>query len=498
MSSAAIILLTLLLLNLPVGVQAGPGGDLSLVNFTPYDWRLNYSHAYQIKWKPPNLISAGSNYKLYIEYTDSRDDGDCGADATFELVGSPVPASFTVQARQTHGKKIQIQYHDQLASLGVAENSLIDLGFDWDGSVLFVLSGDGTTPYISSNPPIGWMQATLSTIGNRTIREISMPLSHDAGMSEVKSSPWFGGVWHNVCTQDAIVQEQLQYGARWFDIRPFNRDGNWLTGHFSTSLGNNHVGGAGRSINDIVDGINSFTSQHPGEFIVLEISHELSYDHAKLYQWKDKFTHSEWMGLYDKLARINELWAPSEDVFNSLPSDLTTVPMSTFIKPGSRSAVIIRIPDGAPPAIGINSNAFIHENRLVWTGSFSDTRDPSNLRKDQLAKLTTDRASRDRPPHRSTWTITQKGTAVTDVAYWKSSIIGLSYLAHRVLLGDLWAHLTKDTYPNLIEIDNFHNSHVTAMCMAINDHYVNYNGPGSEEVGARKMSRGIRTGLSAY
>lgn len=489
------LLSALLLLALsPFQVFAGPGGDVNLVNFTPYDWNLTYSHSYQMTWQPPAIIPAGANYKQYVEYSKWPDDGDCAAEAIYELVGSPVAASFTMQARQTHGKRIQIQYNNDLTSLGSPENSLIDLGFDWDGAVLFLLSGDGTTPYISSNPPAAWMQASLPTIGDKTLREISMPLSHDSGMSEIKHGPWLG-VWRNTCTQTATVLQQLQYGARWFDIRPFLRDGKWFTGHFSSSTPNDShfVGGAGRSIDDIVQDINNFASQNPGEFIVLELTHEIIHDKSKPieHHWNISFSDSNWLDLYDKLAGINQLWTPSNDIFNSLPSDLTSVPMSTFIQPGSKSAVIIRIPDNAPAAKGDKAKAFIHENRLVWTGSYSDTNDPAYLERDQLAKLVSDRPSRDHPPHRSTYTITQNVAQVLDAANWKTSIVGQSYRAHRVLLGDLWDHLSRDTYPNLIEIDNLHNSQVAAMCMAINDRYADGKRLGGELV-TRTTTRATR------
>jgi hypothetical protein len=473
----------------PFNVWAGAGGDINLVNFTPYDWELKYSHSYRMKWDPSDIIPSGTNYKQYVEYSDWRDDGDCAAEAIYELVGSPYPASFTVLARQTHGKRIQIQYHDHLSSLGIPENSSVDLGFDWDGGVLFMLSGDGARPYIGSNPPIAWMQATLPTIGEKPLREISMPLSHDSGMSEISARPWFSGVWHNTCTQDATLGEQLQYGARWFDIRPFSRNGEWFTGHFSVSIGNNHIGGAGRSIDNIVHDINTFTSQNPGEFIVLELTHELLYEGKKLYQWSEHFEDDHWLSLYDKLAQIEDLWAPSNEIFKHLPCDLTTVPMTTFIQPGSKSVIIIRIPNHAPSAIGSAANAFIHENRLVWTGSYSKTTDPSYLLRDQLKKLTTDRTSRNRPLLRSTWTITQNWKQATNVASWKTSIIGLSYLAQRVLMGNIWDHLNKDTYPNLVEVDNLHNSQVAVLCMAINDRYANWKGVGGQKLPESIMSR---------
>jgi hypothetical protein len=450
-------------------------------------------------WQPAQLIPAGGSHAQYVEWWyDWGDNGDCGAEATYELVGSPVPSSFTLQARQHNGKNIRVQYHDQLISLGSPENSLIDLGFDWDGAVQFVLAGDGTMPYVGTNPPVTWMQATLPTIGDKSLREITMPLSHDAGMSEIRDPLQFSGVQHNVCTQTGTVGQQLIYGARWFDIRPFKRNGSWFTGHFSQTLGNIYAGGTGRSIDNIIRDINTFTSQNPGELIVLELTHELIFDKSQPLgsQWAGAFKDSDWLALYDKLAGINDLWTISDDTFEGLPSDLTAVLISTFIQPGSKSAVLIRIPDSAPLATGPQAHAFIHESRLAWTGAYSNTNDPTFLSLDQLAKLASNRpfssSPRDHPPLRSTWTITQKGLQVTDVATESTSIIGLANVAQRRLIGDLWGALSVNSYPNLIEVDNVHNSQIAGMCVAINERYAKKGVVKKENVVLGRVGRVMR------
>ncbi|CAG8952238.1 hypothetical protein HYFRA_00000978 [Hymenoscyphus fraxineus] len=46
-------------------VMAGPGGYVSLVNASPYDWVLLYKHEYQMDWQPKDVIPAGKT----LEYT---------------------------------------------------------------------------------------------------------------------------------------------------------------------------------------------------------------------------------------------------------------------------------------------------------------------------------------------------------------------------------------------------------------------------------------------
>ncbi|KAF4625880.1 hypothetical protein G7Y89_g12282 [Cudoniella acicularis] len=512
---------------------AGPGGYVSLINGTPYNWTLVYSHSYQMDWKPADIIPAGSSHQQYFEYWYHHgNSGDCAAEATYVLENSPTPARFTLQARQNGGgKRIEIQYHDTLSSLNNPKNSFLKLGYIHDGSVSFMLSGDDPKSYLSTNPPTAWMQASLPTIGSKTMRDIAIPASHDAGASELTWS-WFG-VSHNTQTQSVHVYTQLLDGARFFDIRPVSYKGFWYTGHFSGSPNSSHVGGTGRTIEHIISDINRFTSEHPGELIILDLSHDSNID-----KWWAPLTPEEWQVLYAELAQINDLWIPSSD---KLPKDLSTVPLSTFITPGSKSAVVVIIPNGAPlpgkaspstrkrdeglqpeiqttfppegvklivsnvdpgeippvdtengfgdypeaefakwtvnlsdelsheslpnnkttttsfpsaifktiaiskttapkiPLTGPWTGAFIPSHRLPHTGSSSSTRWPSKLTPDQLSKL----AVKTEVPHRSTWTLTQYWTDVTDVATRQHSIIYMARYAKKELLGEVWGKIKE-------------------------------------------------------
>ncbi len=425
-------------------------------------------------WKPASIIPAGTSFEQYFEYWyDWWDNGDDGAEATYELVDSPQPASFQLQARQSGGKRLQIQFQDALWSINNGQNSLINLGYVHDGSVAFILSGDGTHPYVSTNPPIGWMQATLSTIGSKNLREIAMPDSHDAGMSQITRT--YGGIEHNTKTQSGNIYQQLTNGARWFDIRPVHRYGEWYTGHFTTVAVLGTIGGMGRMIKDIVADINKFTSQNPGELIILDLSHEMDCTSS----WIDHLSPKLWQLLYELLGGINDLWVTND---SNIPQDYSSILISTFIQPGSKSAVLIRIPDSAPlPAQstteqGNSSNttlplsAFIPSSRLPFSGSFSDTNDPTYLATDQLSKLQHFRTLSDSPVQRSTWTITPSLGALLDILNPSSSIIGQAVYAHRMLFSKLWPRLSKSSYPNLIEVDDV-NSQIAALCMAINEHF---------------------------
>ncbi|CAG8952237.1 hypothetical protein HYFRA_00000977 [Hymenoscyphus fraxineus] len=446
---------------------------------------------------------------------------------------SPTKQHMTVQARQNGGgKRIEIQYLDSLSSLNNPENSLINLGYVHDGAVQFVLASNDGVSYVSSNPPVAWMQSTLPAIGSKTLRTLSMPASHDAGISEL-TYQWTG-IPHNTQTQSVHVYKQLLYGVRFFDIRPVLYYGNWYSGHFSQLSTDDWVGATGRTLDHIIDDINRFTSEHPGEIIILDITHDASID-----RWWARLNEDEWQNLYAKLSAINDLWVPEN---GNLPYDISTSPISSFIKPGSKSAVIIRIPASAPapgsntskrglqiaprnrpdqgtlvdpniydtfdheeipvldkengygvpnailsaqelePAHNLSTvtpraasgpwqQAFISTNRFPLSGSYAETRWPAIMSANQLDKLSSQGSEND-APHMGFWTLTQYWTDVTDFGTPRHSIINMAKKAYRALFTDLWPAMRRENkWPNLIMADDIHNTEVAALCMAINSYF---------------------------
>jgi hypothetical protein len=179
-------------------------------------------------WRPVTTISSSTSHEQYYEFR-RRSHGDGAAEAAYNLVGYPNPASFTVQAREDKDRRIEVQYHNTLSSPNNPENSLLNLGHVRDGTVLFMLVRDGISkPFTSTNPPIAWMQATFPGIGCKTLREVCVPASHDSGMSEITSGGL--GIKHNTETKPVDVYQQLINGARFFDIRPIYRDKNGTPG----------------------------------------------------------------------------------------------------------------------------------------------------------------------------------------------------------------------------------------------------------------------------
>jgi hypothetical protein len=129
------------------------------------------------------------------------------------------------------------------------------------------------------------------------------------------------------------------------------------------------------------------------------------------------------------------------------------------------------MPAEVPVPMGTSGMAFFHESRLPITGSYTDTDKSKRLIADQLAKLVRERPNPQATVHKSTWTITQRWRHITDAGNPKTSITADAVAAHRALLSNLWSAMSRNTYPNMIEVDDIYNSQITTLCMAINDYF---------------------------
>lgn len=121
-----------------------------------------------------------------------------------------------------------------------------------------------------------WMGDLNSTIGNRTLRQISIPGSHDAGMAwtAVNECRGLGVEACNTATHGPRVYNQLTCGSRYFDLRPmFSGDSrqveSWKMGHFQGGTPLGTLGCRGESLGPMLDDIAAFFSKNPTEVAIL-------------------------------------------------------------------------------------------------------------------------------------------------------------------------------------------------------------------------------------
>lgn len=125
-----------------------------------------------------------------------------------------------------------------------------------------------------------WMTELYESIlKTKTLKEIIMPGSHDAGMSSARECSTFGKAG-NTQTQRLPMIGQLIAGARYFDLRPIARTKKgvvtYQTGHFTDSL--KYQGCFGETLDEICDAIKQFASvaSREHELIILKFSHYMS------------------------------------------------------------------------------------------------------------------------------------------------------------------------------------------------------------------------------
>jgi len=434
----------------------GQGGWIDIVNGTPYDWTQDYVHSYQMAaWSFPTLIKGGSSASVYVEFSEkigNNWENDAG-EVEF-VVQSPSSSQyrhFQIQARAKGGYKLQAWFKD-LETQNNSAGSTIVLGWKHDGRVNFVLSGLFGN-FSSTNPPLAWMQANRDIIGGRTLKQICIPGSHDAGMSIMNGGTAFATPG-NCLTQKLNIGAQLAAGARYFDIRPVISGGHFKAGHYSyVDMVLQTIGANGQYIDDITNEINAFTSQN-AELIILKLSHTFNTDVGRTYPG---FTQAEWEELFSKLLSINNRYVTSS---TSITTDLK---INDFIYPaGSPVPGVIIIAD-------VDSNWITDKYRdkgiyplseINLYDSYSNSDSTNTTVSDQLQKM------RDNSTQYFllSWTLTLQAADII------SGVVTIQDLAGRInplLYSQLLGNITKSVYPSIIYVD-YLDANVAALAMAIN------------------------------
>lgn len=133
-----------------------------------------------------------------------------------------------------------------------------------------------------------WMGDLIS--GDKSLSEIIMPGSHDAGMYiKHRRDCTSHATQCNTMTQDKSIKKQLEAGVRWFDIRvvysPDTKEvaSNYITGHWQDNIKQLKLGTQGclgGALSKIHSDVSSFLENNKDEIVILYYSH--------FYNWKEK------------------------------------------------------------------------------------------------------------------------------------------------------------------------------------------------------------------
>jgi len=290
--------------------------------------------------------------------------------------------------------------------------------------------------------------------------------SHDAGMSVYTSGTPFGYKC-NTLTQTEPIKKQLEYGARYFDIRPVISAGEYYTGHYGHVLDTTWQGANGQSIESIVNEVNDFTAKHK-ELVILNLSHTLNTDIGNLsYR---PFTQKEWDGLFEKLSKLRYLFMRDDITENS---DLTKLRVDEYIS--GRAAVLLIIEgkiDGKDVQLGkYSGKGFFQQKGFYVYNEYSNSTSVRNMAADQLEKMRNfNRTYQNYSAFLLSWTLTQTPTqAATCNLPNIPSILQLASEANERVVDFVYNSVNSKNYPNILYMDRIADCTGATLVCAINN-----------------------------
>lgn len=114
-------------------------------------------------------------------------------------------------------------------------------------------------------PLTDWMKA----YGSRTLGEMHLPGSHDAGTSKGYIDLTKAGTVSNSATQDKTIPEQINAGTRFFDLRLAEHKKRIVAHHTTAGQGAYSNVGVDQVLSDAAD----FCEHHQDEVVIFRISH---------------------------------------------------------------------------------------------------------------------------------------------------------------------------------------------------------------------------------
>ncbi|HSG41247.1 MAG TPA: hypothetical protein VLE27_16525 [Thermoanaerobaculia bacterium] len=318
-----------------------------------------------------------------------------------------------------------------------------------------------------------WMEQTLDFA--KTLKDISIPGSHDAGMYiSINCSVGAGSC--NTRTQNQTMLGQLQAGMRYFDLRPVWTTGVLYTGHFSSVAVLGTEGCDGGTLVDIFNDVTNFLGQGSKELVILKFSHYYDRD-ANVFS----FNKSQYLTLVKLVTGMLGDWL----YVNDTGSRLADIPLSQIIgASGKVLAVFDELPgdlvqsgiyqysDYSPPApppgktCGDQLGAVSGD--LSVYDKFTGTNDLLTMETDQLDKLDC-AVNHGGDLFLLSWTLTQSGGDATGCLLGLApSIIDLAQQAIDSIESSLADHtITSANIPNIVYMD-VSPTQATDACIAVN------------------------------
>ncbi len=252
-----------------------------------------------------------------------------------------------------------------------------------------------------------WMESEYSNIKDKPLWQVTLPGSHDSGAYDMELEHASGSGTSAVPaflarpfaeTHEDDMADQLAGGARYFDVRPYNKSGTYYAWH---SL-------IGDGIINMLNDTREFLETTNNELVILKFSHFCEFDNDSV--------HQDFINLV-KSKLGNYIYKN-----NNSSKQLLTTTIGQFV--GNGSKVIIWYNNNY-----ISSNPEDGFFRTIYlVNSYSNTDNFNSMRSDQLAKLYKNPSSVTQMFGLS-WTLTPQA----DISGIYTSLHDLTYDANRYL-----------------------------------------------------------------
>lgn len=386
--------------------------------------------------------------------------GSNWGEVQYNIMGTSQPMSFTLTAGRYALWEARIQYGGALKTVGHDE---LDFVMDYEirknrRIVNFVLSGQEGRFY-ANDAPYNWMNSMLDDISNFTMRDISLPRSHHAGMWKHKGKKWGDYVEGEMTeTQYLDVYDQLaKGGVRVLDLRPaLFRDGRIREHHGSWVLNRFH-GWTGATLEDMIKQINRFNDQYPGELIIIDV------DPKEMRSADDDAHDLDGKGVEKVIKALKTL--KYRAVFSD-EVDITQLPISHFIGDGE-TAVIIRMGAGRVRDIDFpgGSEGFVTDAYFPVNKRWSNTNDLGELRRDQSIGMWRGRKHGNQDIlYAIDWIITGQLEEIVE----KDSIVEYNQAALIALSDIYWPSLKGWYYAQWVALDGITGPELKGIAIAVN------------------------------
>lgn len=156
-------------------------------------------------------------------------------------------------------------------------------------------------------------------------------------MWTIDTGPWWGGgIATNTETQNLDLYNQLRVGVRYFDMRIVRTGSDYYVAHVDNETSPEPHGALGPSLDNLIDGMNRFSNDHPGEVVIWWMRYLTYLDKMGGHRW----VQAEFDRFYDALERI-ENRCPG-----NLTDKITGLPVKNLMDANNGRGCVLLIIDG--------------------------------------------------------------------------------------------------------------------------------------------------------